>query len=117
LLYVYHAPPIADYAAAYWHSKTRPPYNIGAYQSARVDRLLDVTAKRHDSSEKMAIFHQIHAIIDQDKAALFLYYPYQFSAASKYVGVPDSLFSNWLMPFHLFKDVFLTYSKIKKGGD
>lgn len=105
----YHAAE-ADVAMEYWYSRTRGAYNVGSYFNPAIENLINSAKKTYDEKKKKVIYYRIHRLIEEDKPALFLYFPYHFFAASKRVEVPEELFSP-VIPFHALKDVFISDGK------
>jgi peptide/nickel transport system substrate-binding protein len=116
LLFIYSASPEPNFALQYWRSDAMPTYNVGGYKSPKVDDLIDSVQKNPDKQQNLAVYHQIHRIMDQEKPAVFLYYPYAFFAATKRVVVPKDSFSP-LLDANRLKQVLVREIATKKGGD
>ena len=62
--------------------------NFPAYRSSEVDRLIDAALTNLDEGERMALWRQVHAQLNQDQ-------PYTFLYVRKYLTMADGRFGNF----------------------
>jgi peptide/nickel transport system substrate-binding protein len=57
----------------FWHSENIGTSNLGSYRNAEVDRLIGAGRTSLDFEERKQVYRRIHALMAQDRPALFLH--------------------------------------------
>jgi len=82
----------------FWHSENIGYSNLGAYGNAEVDRLIEAGRTSPEFEERKNLYRRIHALIADDRPALFLYMRKVFFAASANIesinAAPELLYSS-----------------------
>ena len=115
-LCTYHAPLEPYVAGEQWHSQQkRAHYAMRGYQNKEVDGLLDSIRRETSEEKRKESYYKIHSLIESDRPAVFLYFPYVFFAAAKNFHVPGTLFSP-VIPYYHLKDVYVVESQPQAEG-
>lgn len=61
----------------YWHS-TQNLSNLTGYKNLRVDKLLEDGRSTYNQGERVKYYLDLQKILDDDNAAVFIYYPYTY---------------------------------------
>ena len=62
---------------------------INSIHNAELDRLIQMGEITYDKEARKKIYRDIHRLIYEEQLACFLYFPFEFHAASKKIGNPD----------------------------
>ena len=81
-----------DYTVSnFWHSRNIGRTNLAHYSNREVDRLIEEGIQETDIVERAPIYRKIHALMANDRAAVFLFFRKKFLAtSSRFAGVKAS---------------------------
>jgi peptide/nickel transport system substrate-binding protein len=94
-----------------WYSFTSQFGRLWEYHNPAMDRLFELGRTLEAGHNRDEVYQRIHALIDKDKVACFLFFPVDYHAVSARVKGTDSFFNNCYTPAYLLKDWNITYER------
>lgn len=99
-----------------WYSFSSQFGRLWGYHNSAVDRLFELGRTLPDSPRRNEIYQRIHALIDKDQPACFLFFPIFYHAVAARVANTDDFFAIY-MPGYQLKDWFIKAERRGSHGN